>query len=109
MSIRVIALFIAVTASMTTAHASVPIIVSAGDGKRAAMSLSNKAEKQLEKGDLAGAKQNVDAALQADSKCWPALFQRAEIFAMEGKYELAIHDCNEALRQYPTFVDASLL
>ena len=28
---------------------------------------------------------------------------------MQGKYELAIHDCNEALRQYPTFVDASLL
>jgi tetratricopeptide (TPR) repeat protein len=28
---------------------------------------------------------------------------------MQGKYELAIQDCNEALRQYPTFVDASLL
>jgi len=28
---------------------------------------------------------------------------------MQGKYELGIHDCNEALRQYPTFVDASLL
>ena len=73
------------------------------------MSFSNKAEKQLESGDVAGAKHNVDAALHADPKYWPALYQRAEIFAMQGKSELAIQDCNEALRLYPTFVDAALL
>jgi len=109
MFIRVSTLLIALLVSLANAHASVPIVVSAGAGKRVAMSLSNKAEKQLENGDVAGAKHNVDAALQADPKFWPALFQRAKIFAMQGKYELAIQDCNEALRQYPTFVDASLL
>lgn len=109
MSIKGITLFIAVIVSLTTANANVPIIVSAGAGKRVAMSLSNKAEKQLENGDVAGAKLSVDAALHADPKFWPALYQRAEIFAMQGKYDLAIQDCNEALRQYPTFVDASLL
>jgi tetratricopeptide (TPR) repeat protein len=108
-SIKGITLFIAVIVSLTTANANVPIIVSAGAGKRVAMSLSNKAEKQLENGDVAGAKLSVDAALHADPKFWPALYQRAEIFAMQGKYDLAIQDCNEALRQYPTFVDASLL
>src|SRR5581483_6146459 len=109
MSIRKIALLIAVIASLAAVHANVPIIVSAGVGRRVAMSLSNKAEKQLENGDVAGAKRNVEAALKADPKFWPALYQRAEIFAMQGKHELAIQDCNEALRQYPAFVDASLL
>lgn len=109
MSARGIALIIAVITNMAAVHASVPIIVSSGAGKRVAMSFSNKAEKQLEKGDVEGAKRNVDAALHADPKYWPALYQRAEIFAMHGNPELAIKDCNEALRLYPTFVDAALL
>jgi len=109
MSIRGIALIIAIITSMAAVRASVPIIVSSGVGKRVAMSFSNKAEKQLEKGDVVDAKHNVDAALHADPKYWPALFQRAEIFAMQGKPDLAIKDCNEALRLYPTFVDAALL
>ena len=58
---------------------------------------------------VAGAKRNVDAALHADPKFWPVLHQRAEIFAWQGQYQLAIADCNEALRQYPGFVEASLL
>jgi tetratricopeptide (TPR) repeat protein len=40
---------------------------------------------------------------------WPALYIRAQIFRKESKYELAIQDCNEALRQYPGCVEASLL
>jgi tetratricopeptide (TPR) repeat protein len=109
MSIRAIALLIGVIASMTALHGSVPIIVSGGAGRRVAMNLSNKAEKQLENGDVAGAKRNVDAALHADPKFWPALYQRAEIFAWQGQYQLAIADCNEALRLYPGFIEASLL
>jgi tetratricopeptide (TPR) repeat protein len=109
MSTRIIVLLIAVIGSMTAVHGSVPIIISGGGGRRVAMNLSNKAEKQLENGDLAGAKSNVDAALHADPQFWPALYQRAEIFAWKGQYQLAIADCNEALRQYPGFVEASLL
>ena len=56
---------------------------------------------------MAGAKRNVDAALHTDPKFWPALYRRAEIFAWQGQYQLAIADCNEALRQYPGFVEAS--
>jgi hypothetical protein len=81
MSIRVISLLIAVIASVTAVHGSVPIIVSGGAGRRVAMNFSNKAEKQLENGDSVGAKRNVDAALHADPKFWPALYQRASIFA----------------------------
>jgi tetratricopeptide (TPR) repeat protein len=40
---------------------------------------------------------------------WPALYVRAQIFRKQGKYELAIQDCNEALQQYPGFVEAALL
>jgi hypothetical protein len=78
MSIRGIALVIAVIASMASVHANVPIVVSGGVGRRVAMRLSNKATHQLENGDVSHAKRNVDAA----PKFWPALYQRAEIFAM---------------------------
>jgi Tfp pilus assembly protein PilF len=62
------------------------------------------ADNQLRNGDIANAKRTVDAVLQADPKLWPELYVRAKIFARQGKYDLAIQDCNEALRQYPGFV-----
>jgi tetratricopeptide (TPR) repeat protein len=59
------------------------------------------------------------AMLQAQSAMWKRHFvsiqncgQRstfARRFLERGKYELAIQDCNEALRQYPGFVEAALL
>jgi Tfp pilus assembly protein PilF len=90
MSIRVIALLIAVIASMAAADGSVPIIVSGGGGRRAAGNLCNKAENQLKDGDVAGAKRTVDAALRIDPRLWPALYVRAQIFRRQGKYELAV-------------------
>jgi tetratricopeptide (TPR) repeat protein len=69
----------------------------------------NKAEEQLKKDDLAGAKRTLDAVVKADPAFWPALYTRARIFAMEGKYERAIQDCNEALRKYRGFVEAAML
>jgi len=73
------------------------------------MNLCTNAEDRLKHADVADAKRDLDAALQADPTFWPALVVRAQIFAGQGKYDLAIQDCNEALRQYPTFVDPSLL
>jgi tetratricopeptide (TPR) repeat protein len=73
------------------------------------MKLVTDAQDQLKNGDVAGAKRKVDAALQIDPTIWPALYVRAQIFAHEGKYDLAIKDCNEALRQYRGCVEAALL
>jgi len=109
MSTRVIPLLLAIIASTTAVHGSVPIIVNTPAHQRAVMNLCTDASDQLRKGDIAGAKRNVDAALAIDPKLWPALYLRAEIFRKEGKYELAIQDCNEALRQYPGCVEAALL
>src|SRR5438477_10200171 len=109
MSLRAIALLIGVIASMTTVQGSVPIIVNTPAHQRAVMKLCSDASDQLRNGDVTGAKRNVDAALAIDPKLWPALYLRAEIFRKEGKYELAIQDCNEALRQYPGCVEAALL
>ena len=94
---------------MTAVHGSVPIIVNTPAHQRAVMKLCSDASDQLRNGDVAGAKRNVDVALRIDPKLWPALYIRAQIFRKEGKYELAIQDCNEALRQYPGCVEASLL
>jgi tetratricopeptide (TPR) repeat protein len=109
MSKRGIAVIIAVIATTTAVHASVPIIISGAAGRRAAGNLCNKAENQLTDGDVAGAKRTVDAALNSDPKFWPALYVRAKIFLRQGQYQRAIADCNEALRQYPAFIEASLL
>jgi len=106
---RVFALFIAVLSCVTVTRGSVPIIVEHGAGKQTVMKLCSDASDQLRNGDIGNAKRNVDRALQIDPKLWPALYLRAQIFRKQGKYELAIQDCNEALRQYPGFVEAALL
>jgi len=105
----VFVLFIAILSSVTVVRGSVPIIVNTPARLRAAMKLVTDAQDQLKNGDVAGAKRNVDAALQVDPTMWPALYVRAQIFATQGKYELAIQDCNEALRQYRGCVEAALL
>jgi tetratricopeptide (TPR) repeat protein len=102
-------IFIAIIMSLATVHANVPIIVTGPAHLRTAVRLCGKASEQLRNGDIAGAKQNVDAALRIDPKLWPALYVRAQIYRSEGKYELAIQDCDEALRQYSGCVEASLL
>ena len=95
--------------SLATVHANVPIIVTAPAHLRTAVRLCGKASEQLRNGNIAGAKQNVDAALRIDPKLWPALYVRAQIYRSEGQYELAIQDCDEVLRQYAGCVEASLL
>jgi len=87
----------------------VPIIVATPQRMRAAMKLVTDAQDLLEKGDVAGAKRNVDAVIHNDPTIWPAFYVRAQILASQGKYELAIQDCNEALRQYRGCVEAALL
>src|SRR4029453_4209805 len=106
---RAIVLFIAIVTAATAVRGNVPIVVEIGAGKRAVMKLCRDASDQLRNGDVASAKRNVEAALRIDPKLWPALYIRAQIFRKEGKYELAIQDCDEALRQYPGCVEASLL
>lgn len=106
---RVLPVSIAIATFATVAQASVPIVVETGVGKRNVMKLCSDASDALRNGDVATAKRNVDRALQIDPKLWPALYVRAEIYAGEGKYNLAIEDCNEALRQNRYFIDAALL
>jgi Tfp pilus assembly protein PilF len=90
-------------------EASVPIVVATPGHMRAAMKLVTDAQDQLQKGDVASAKRNVDAVLQRDPTFWPALYVRAQIYSREGKYDLALKDCNEALRQDRSVVEAALL
>jgi tetratricopeptide (TPR) repeat protein len=106
---RVFPLFTAIFVCAAITDGSVPIVVETGDAKRHVMKLCSDASHQLTNGDVASAKRNINEALRIDPKLWPALYVRAEIFAREGKYELAIQDCNEALRQNRFFIDAALL
>jgi tetratricopeptide (TPR) repeat protein len=106
---NVFALFIAILTSVMVVRGSVPIVVNTPARLRAAMKLVTDAQDQFKNGNLAGAKRNVDAALLVDPTMWPALYVRAQIFASQGRYDLAIQDCNEALRQYRGCVEAALL
>ena len=108
-ALNVIVLSIATLTSATVVRASVPIIVATPQRMRAEMKLVTEAQELLEKGDVAGAKRNVDAVLQRNPTFWPALYVRAQIYSYEGKYDLALKDCNEALRQDRSVVEAALL
>src|SRR5437867_11519724 len=105
---KVFALSVAILSSATIVPASVPIIVATPVRMRAAMKLVTDAQEQLQKGDAAGAKRNVDAALHKDPTFWLALYVRAQIFSHEGKYDLGLKDCNEALGQCRGFVESAL-
>src|SRR5678815_416965 len=106
---KIFALSAAILVSATVIQASVPIIVATPGHMRASMKLVTDAQDLIQKGDLAGAKRNVDTVLQRDPTFWPALYVRAQIYSHEGKYELALKDCNEALRQDRSVVEAALL
>src|SRR3954452_3105716 len=106
---NVFGLFLASLSVATVMRASVPIIIATPGRMVTAMKRVTDAQDQLQKGDVAGAKRNVDAVLQRDPAFWPALYVRAQIYSHEGKYDLALKDCNEALRQDRTIVEAALL
>jgi Tfp pilus assembly protein PilF len=103
------ALLFAIFTLPTVVRGSVPIIVSTPQRLQAAMKLVTDAQDRLKNGDVAGAKRDVEAALHIDPTMWPAFYVRAQISASGGKYDLAIKDCNEALRQYRGCVEAALL
>jgi tetratricopeptide (TPR) repeat protein len=106
---KVFAFSAAILISAPVTEASVPIIVATPGHMRAAMKLVTDAQDLLQKGDLTGAKRNVDTVIQRDPTFWPALYVRADIYSHQGKYDLALKDCNEALRQDRTVVEAALL
>ena len=93
----VFALSVAILSAATVMRASVPIIVATPARMRAAMESVTDVQDQLKKGDVARARRNVDAALHNDPTFWPAVYVRAQIFSHEGKYDLALKDCNEAV------------
>lgn len=107
--IKVLALFVVTTMSATFVRGSVPIIVATPQRMQAAMKLVTDAQGLLERGDVAGAKRNVDTAIHNEPELWPGFYVRAQILASEGKYDLAIQDCNQALRLYRGCVEAALL
>ena len=107
--VTVFALFVLTAMPARFVRGSVPIIVATPQRMQAAMKLVTDAQDLLQKDDVAGAKRNVDAVIQRDPTFWPALYVRAQIYSRQGKYDLALKDCNEALRQDRSVVEAALL
>ena len=103
------AIFLVISTSTLVVHAKVPIIVATPRHMHAAMKLVTDAQDLLQKGDVAGAKRNVDTVIQRDPTFWPALYVRAQIYSHQGKYDLALKDCNEALKHDRSVVEAALL
>ena len=103
-------LLIALITVTTALRGSVPIDIRAGHGvNRIAIKLLKEAEEQLKTGDVEKAQHSIDAALRSDPTFWPALYTRAKVFYYKHKCELAVKDCDEALRQNRTFIEAALL
>jgi Tfp pilus assembly protein PilF len=106
---KVFALSVAILSVAIVTRASVPIIIATPGRMVSAMKRVTDAQDLLQKGDVAGAKRNVDGVLQLDPTFWPALYVRAQIYSHQGKYDLALKDCNEALRHDRSVVEAALL
>ena len=102
-------IFLAILTSTPLVRASVPMIVATPQRMQAAMKMVTNAQDLLQKGDVADAKRNVDTVIQCDPTFWPAFYVRAQIYSRQGKYDLALKDCNEALRQDRNVVEAALL
>src|SRR6476620_473787 len=85
--LNVAAISLVILTSTLGVHAKVPIIVATPQRMQAAMKMVADAQDLLEKGDVAGAKRNVDTVLQRDPTFWPALYVRAQIYSHEGKYD----------------------
>src|ERR1051325_8650093 len=107
--VKMIALLVVIATWAGSVRGRVPIVVATPQRLQSAMKLVTDAQALLEKGDVAAAKRNVEAALNIDATMWPALYVRAQILSSEGKYDGAIRDCNEAIRQYRGCVEAALL
>lgn len=69
----------------------------------------NRGNDLLEKGDSRGAQTNFEAAIRADPNMWPAYLNRAQIYARQDKWELALQDCNAAMRLRPGFFRTAIL
>ena len=69
----------------------------------------NRGVALLEKGDSPGALKNFEAAIRADPNIWPAYLNRAEIFARQKKWQLALQDCNTAMRMRPGFFRTAII
>jgi tetratricopeptide (TPR) repeat protein len=94
---------------LATASASEPTTVVVSRWDWGAVKFDEEAQKDLQKGDLKTAHQNINEALRRGPDYWPAYFDRARILAAEGKWDLALRDCNETLHRYSAFVPAALL
>lgn len=91
------------------AFASEPIRIVSGRLDWGAVKFDEEAEKDLQKGDLASAHRNIDEAIRRGPNYWPSYYDRARLFAKEGKWDLALRDCNETLKRESAFVPAALL
>jgi tetratricopeptide (TPR) repeat protein len=92
------------------ARGGLPIIFEYGPGRnKVALKFFKDAQEQLKAGEVENAQRSLDAALRNDPTFWPALYTRANVFLIQGKPQLAIQDCGEALRQNPAFCEAAPL
>jgi tetratricopeptide (TPR) repeat protein len=98
-----------ISLSGSLAFATEPITVVSGRWDWGAVKFDEEAQKDLRKGDLEGARRNIDEAIRRGPNYWPVYYNRARLFAAERKWGLALRDCNEVLKRDSTFVPAALL
>jgi tetratricopeptide (TPR) repeat protein len=90
--------------------AAKPDVIRVRAGRDAtAVKLANDATVLLGKGELEGARRNLDAALKLDPTFWPAFYTRAEVFERQHKWELAVQDASAALRGRSWFQAAAVI
>lgn len=105
---RVLPLFLLLTLVTAEADKKQKFVVNTRFKNEAIVYL-NRGTALLEKGDTRGAQQNFEAALRVDATIWPAYLNRALIYAQQNKWQLALQDCNAAMRLRPGFLRTAIL
>ena len=97
-----------VVAGGASAVESIEVVYGRGRNQ-VAIKLWTDAETALENDQVELAAKDVDAALRSDPGLYPALYTRAKVYGLQGKFALVVQDCTTALRADSTFVEAALL
>jgi tetratricopeptide (TPR) repeat protein len=108
LQLLILSFFLLLAISSSQADKKDKLIVNTRFNRDAAVYV-NRGTDLMEKGDIAGARSNYEAAIRSDPSIWPAYLNLAGILAREGQWEAALKNCNLAMRLRPGFFRTSIL
>jgi tetratricopeptide (TPR) repeat protein len=87
----------------------IDVVVGAGARSPTTEVWINRGIVKLMKDDVAGARANFDAAINAEPKFWVGYHDRAVVYIKEKKWDLALRDLDASMKLNPKFLRTAVL